>query len=136
MHWKVLWLKIIIPQMYFSSEQHTEELRVQKNEVETSSLVSPGESSHLGGRAPFRCQFCPYKSRFYCLLDRHTRFKHFGERPFPCSVCPKKFSLKTDLQRHMLIHMQKKPFACSHCNNTYRHRWLLKKHMEAHEVSK
>lgn len=90
-------------------------------------------ASNIQGRGPFRCTFCSYKNQFKCRVTKHTKIKHFGERPFHCSVCSKRFGLKIDLQRHMLIHLQKKPFVCPFCNTEYRHSNSLKNHLKIHE---
>ncbi|CAL1301210.1 unnamed protein product [Larinioides sclopetarius] len=50
------------------------------------------------------CPHCSYVTPNTGCLKRHIR-THSGERPFMCKMCHKSFTQKSNLQRHLLVHV-------------------------------
>ncbi|GFY79193.1 hypothetical protein TNIN_245541 [Trichonephila inaurata madagascariensis] len=55
----------------------------------------------------YPCTFCEFVSPYHSTLKRHMFRKHFEERPHGCGVCGKRFVTKFDLNRHMVLNMEK-----------------------------
>ncbi|XP_077419330.1 uncharacterized protein LOC144050166 isoform X2 [Vanacampus margaritifer] len=53
---------------------------------------------------------------------------HHQECPSSCPHCDKTFSLKQDLQKHLVKHTGEKPFVCEHCGKAFGHRSSLRNH--------
>lgn len=53
----------------------------------------------------YKCRFCPKVEHFPSKLALHERI-HTGERPFKCHICGKGFSDKSNMKKHMAIHIK------------------------------
>ena len=74
----------------------------------------------------FKCDKCPYKTRYSHSLRRHERWIHCDLQPFSCSFpgCAFRTKSKAQVAVHKRIHETKlelrKPFLCSFPNCNYR----------------
>jgi hypothetical protein len=59
---------------------------------------------------------------------------HNKERPFPCTFgeCKYAFSEKSNLAKHMRIHLNKRDFACTQCDKKFRAKQTLQVHQLTH----
>lgn len=61
-------------------------------------------------------------------LSRLTKGNTYG-----CAICWKKFRRKSDLTRHLCIHLDIRPYRCNTCSRNFVQKGSLKIHMQTHE---
>jgi len=88
-------------------------------------------SSHKAERT-FGCEVCG--QMFYASSTLSTHKRIHGEKVHVCPLeeCGKRFSLKTGLNRHLLIHSGEKNFSCTLCGKCFSAKCQLKDHMDRH----
>ena len=65
-------------------------------------------------------------------LTQHT-WTHTGERPYGCSICPARFTVKSNLNRHVIsIHTHDYKHRCSRCGKGFYVRTELHRHNRTH----
>lgn len=76
----------------------------------TNLLFSGSDRSGLPNKVTdlfprrYKCRFCPKVEHFPSKLALHERI-HTGEKPFKCHICGKGFSDKSNMKKHMAIHI-------------------------------
>ena len=83
----------------------------------------------------FTCILCSKPFSSKSNLTRHVRI-HIGKKPFSCTICHKMFSQSGELKSHMRIHTGEKPFSCIICNKRFAHKCHAKSHMQTHTGEK
>ncbi|XP_060604748.1 sal-like protein 3 isoform X2 [Ruditapes philippinarum] len=73
------------------------------NSNQLSPDTSPPQSSSLHG-PKHKCEFCSKIFASAFALNMHVRI-HTGEKPFECEICGAKFSVKGNMKRHKISHM-------------------------------
>ena len=64
-------------------------------------------SSAFSVPSPYVCGDCGKVVACQSHLDIHRR-SHTGFRPYVCTVCEKGFTVKCNLERHMVTHLKNK----------------------------
>ncbi|RXG62239.1 Zinc finger and BTB domain-containing protein 48 [Armadillidium vulgare] len=115
-----------MPSLHFPIIQNPSESSELPEESHTN-YNSGGSSSGLDQL--HYCKHCSYSSFDRVNVKRHMSYDHKDERPFECPICHFRFTLRTNLQRHMLTHTGEKPFECSLCSKKFRTKTHLKIHL-------
>ncbi|KAJ8948487.1 hypothetical protein NQ318_000024 [Aromia moschata] len=85
-----------------------------------------------------RCQLCPYKAQYKCVLARHMLIhKDISEvKAYPCKLCPFKSKWMYSLTKHMLTHKdisEVTTYDCNFCSYKAKRKIQLKIHMLTHK---
>ena len=94
--------------------------------------------THLEGDS-FKCVLCPKSFAADVLLQRHLRRQHTPNETYMhllnsiqsqlwCTVCGEQFTLKKNLERHMLMHAGAKSFSCNVCGKEFSRKASLDLH--------
>ena len=62
--------------------------------------------------------------------------RHEATKDYCCPVCGKTFSVKGNLQKHMILHEGTRSYICDLCGNAYKDPDGLKAHMKRHGEKK
>ncbi|KAB7501650.1 Zinc finger and BTB domain-containing protein 22 [Armadillidium nasatum] len=107
-----------------------------QNPSESSELAEESHTNYNSGGSSsgldqlHYCKHCSYRSFDRVNVKRHMSYDHKDERPFECPICHFRFTLRTNLQRHMLTHTGEKPFECSLCSKKFRTKTPLENSLE------
>lgn len=79
----------------------------------------------------YGCQRCSRRFTRKSDLMRHIRI-HLGIRPNVCSVCSKQFVQRSALTVHMRVHTGEKPYSCQVCGRAFSDSSSLARHKRIH----
>lgn len=89
---------------------------------------------------PFKCEECEESFPLNCVLERHIRFHHRGEKRKKierlCTLCGKTVYSSTALVYHMRVHAGVHPFMCDICSKRFNSAEHLKVHKRTHTGEK
>jgi len=77
------------------------------------------------------CTMCSKIFNDKSNLNKHIRL-HLGKKPKECEICFKQFSDTSNLTKHSRIHTGEKPYNCVMCRKCFLDNSNLKKHMKIH----
>ncbi|XP_077529429.1 histone-lysine N-methyltransferase PRDM7-like [Haemaphysalis longicornis] len=79
---------------------------------------------------PHECEVCGQRFTLASDLARHRRLVHTRDGPsLACPQCGKGFTLKGNLDTHLLIHTGERPHACATCGASFNRMGNMKKHV-------
>lgn len=83
------------------------------------------------------CENCGKQFRKKYLLEQHLfRVHNVEKEPIPCQFCEYKTHNKTNLERHMALHLnQQSHFICDQCGKSYSSIASLKDHISYMHVN-
>ena len=55
---------------------------------------------------------------------------HALKKPDQCKICDNFFSVKSNYEKHMMMHISDKPYQCMICDTKYKHKNSLITHMK------
>ncbi|XP_070398488.1 zinc finger protein 91 [Nothobranchius furzeri] len=84
---------------------------------------------------PFNCDNCGKICSTKSNLNRHMMV-HIRPKPFACDLCGQRFSQKRILNCHMSVHTGQKPFVCDLCGQGFSKKTSLNSHMNIHTGQK
>ena len=69
------------------------------------------------------CSKCTFSTHKQSTFSMHMLMKHSNKKPHKCTLCSATFSVKTQLQHHMINKHTKNVIKCQHhqCNMTFKH---------------
>ncbi|XP_015234088.1 PREDICTED: gastrula zinc finger protein XlCGF57.1-like [Cyprinodon variegatus] len=83
----------------------------------------------------FTCDDCGKMFSIKSNFNRHKMI-HTGLKPFCCDLCGHSFSLKGNLKAHMRVHTGQKPFCCDICGQRFSQKSNLNTHLIVHTGNK
>ncbi|KAM6984953.1 zinc finger protein 142 [Aplochiton taeniatus] len=106
--------------------------------------LSSGESRRpppgTWGRAPHRCQLCPFSSGKRPALARHLRERHEdgapGDKPLRCSSCEFTCRHQLVLEQHLRSHGGTRHYKCTDCDYLTPSRQKMTWHVRTHTGEK
>ena len=131
---KKLQLCLNIPQEQTDAEP-TEDYKIISFDVDGKNCDIKFQRKAINNVVHLICFYCFKPFRKSSDLERHV-LSHLNLRPYACHIegCNKMFTHKCTLQRHLLIH-NKKIQKCNQCNRNYKSLKLLKKHITSHDAT-
>ena len=78
------------------------------------------------------CIICDKSILGETSYKRHMAMHGNNEKQFHCTMCDQSFSVKGNLQTHMLLHTEEKPHVCDICETGFTRKDTLAKHMRTH----
>ncbi|GBP72622.1 Zinc finger protein 782 [Eumeta japonica] len=79
----------------------------------------------------YECDYCKYTSVRKSDLAKHMRV-HIGKKRYKCQQCEYSSYRMSALKAHIRTHTGERPFKCEHCEYSANHITTLKVHMRTH----
>lgn len=125
---------------HFETERFQELLCPECGNIYHNSTALSAHRRTHDTEKPFRCNNCPARFKFVCLLKDHAQI-HSDKKEFICDVqlinggvCGKAFAAEKGLRTHKMIHMNVKNYKCewTSCTKVFNTKFKLDRHMLTH----
>lgn len=119
------------------SELHSLDKELQKKIFHHTrrSRDSSGDINKKEGIKKYECGYCGKVFSVKANLQRHVLL-HTGQKPHKCEVCGRSFRLKYSLQIHKRTHTGERPYQCNICEKRFVQYTHAKTHMVLHTGKK
>ncbi|GAB5363126.1 hypothetical protein AAMO2058_000856700 [Amorphochlora amoebiformis] len=98
---------------YHLSEVHKTRDPYQCKNCSRTFLYLPDYKNHP-------CMMCPKCSKVFFNFKELTRHRLYGHpKPRNCSICGRRCSSKSNLDKHLLTHLNISKFNCGNCNRSF-----------------
>lgn len=82
------------------------------------------------GERPYKCDQCGVTYAHRNTFRKHIKSVHEGVRPHVCTICDKRFTMKAQLNDHLVIHTGEKAFVCDRCGKRFNRKNVLRMHKQ------